>query len=143
MTTDASPPPTALAGADLIRDVARRAPDKPGVYRMYGEDGGCLYVGKARSLKKRVMQYAQGRFHTNRIGLMVSLTRSMELVTTASETEALLLEGGYIKKLPDDPWGNAYLYASPGKHGAFDVWTNGADGKEGGEGINADIGSWQ
>lgn len=51
--------------------------------------------------------------------------------------------GGYIKKLPDDPWGNAYLYASPGKHGAFDVWTNGADGKEGGEGINADIGSWQ
>lgn len=51
--------------------------------------------------------------------------------------------GGYIKKLPDDPWGNPYLYASPGKHGAFDVWTNGADGKEGGEGINADIGSWQ
>jgi general secretion pathway protein G len=51
--------------------------------------------------------------------------------------------GGYIKKLPDDPWGNAYLYALPGKHGAFDVWTNGADGKEGGEGINADIGSWQ
>ncbi|WP_374275263.1 excinuclease ABC subunit UvrC [Brevundimonas sp.] len=99
MADDSPLPATALAGADLIRDVARRAPDKPGVYRMYGEDGGCLYVGKARSLKKRVMQYAQGRFHTNRIGLMVSLTRSMELVTTASETEALLLEGGYIKKL--------------------------------------------
>ena len=95
-------PPTdtpSLAAAELIRDEARRAPDKPGVYRMYGEDGTCLYVGKARSLKKRVMQYAQGRFHTQRIALMVSLTRSMEMVVTASETEALLLESNFIKKL--------------------------------------------
>nr|WP_231378965.1 excinuclease ABC subunit UvrC [Brevundimonas sp. BAL450] len=88
-----------MAAAELIRDEARRAPDKPGVYRMYGEDGTCLYVGKARSLKKRVMQYAQGRFHTQRIALMVSLTRSMEMVVTASETEALLLESNFIKKL--------------------------------------------
>lgn len=88
-----------LKAAELIRDEARRAPDKPGVYRMYGEDGTCLYVGKARSLKKRILQYAQGRFHTQRIGLMVSLTRSMELVVTASETEALLLESNFIKKL--------------------------------------------
>ncbi|MFC0633344.1 excinuclease ABC subunit UvrC [Brevundimonas balnearis] len=94
--TDDSP---ALTAADLIRDEARRAPDKPGVYRMYGEDGACLYVGKARSLKKRILQYAQGRFHTQRIGLMVSLTRSMELVVTASETEALLLESNLIKRL--------------------------------------------
>ena len=95
---DAGTPPS-LVAADLIRDEARRAPDKPGVYRMYGEDGACLYVGKARSLKKRILQYAQGRFHTQRIGLMVSLTRSMELVVTASETEALLLESNFIKKL--------------------------------------------
>lgn len=88
-----------LQAAELIADEARRAPDKPGVYRMYGEDGACLYVGKAKSLKKRVVQYAQGRFHTQRIGLMVSLTRSMELVVTASETEALLLESNFIKKL--------------------------------------------
>ena len=91
--------PPALTAADLIRDEARRAPDKPGVYRMYGEDGACLYVGKARSLKKRVMQYAQGRFHTQRIALMVSLTRHMEFVTTATETEALLLESNLIKRL--------------------------------------------
>jgi excinuclease ABC subunit C len=90
---------SAQQGAELIRDEARRAPDKPGVYRMYGEDGVCLYVGKARSIKKRILQYAQGRFHTQRIGLMVSLTRSMELVVTASETEALLLESNFIKKL--------------------------------------------
>jgi excinuclease ABC subunit C len=95
---DAETPPS-LVAAELIRDEARRAPDKPGVYRMYGEDGVCLYVGKARSLKKRILQYAQGRFHTQRIGLMVSLTRSMELVVTASETEALLLESNFIKKL--------------------------------------------
>lgn len=95
--TETTPP--SLVAADLIRDEARRAPDKPGVYRMYGEDGACLYVGKARSLKKRILQYAQGRFHTQRIGLMVSLTRSMELVVTASETEALLLESNFIKKL--------------------------------------------
>ncbi|WP_417232774.1 excinuclease ABC subunit UvrC [Brevundimonas sp.] len=88
-----------LTAAELIRDEARRAPDKPGVYRMYGEDGTCLYVGKAASLKRRILQYAQGRFHTQRIGLMVSLTRSMELVVTASETEALLLESNFIKKL--------------------------------------------
>lgn len=91
--------PLPLVAAELIRDEARRAPDKPGVYRMYGEDGTCLYVGKARSIKKRILQYAQGRFHTQRIGLMVSLTRSMELVVTASETEALLLESNFIKKL--------------------------------------------
>ena len=96
---DAPVESAALTAAELIRDEARRAPDKPGVYRMYGEDGTCLYVGKAASLKKRILQYAQGRFHTQRIGLMVSLTRSMELVVTASETEALLLESNFIKRL--------------------------------------------
>ncbi|WP_294313587.1 type II secretion system major pseudopilin GspG [uncultured Sphingomonas sp.] len=52
-------------------------------------------------------------------------------------------KGGYIKKLPNDPWGRPYLYASPGQHGEADVWSLGADGKEGGEGANADITSWQ
>ena len=51
--------------------------------------------------------------------------------------------GGYIKKLPDDPWGRPYAYASPGQHGAFDISTLGADGAPGGEGENADIGNWQ
>ncbi len=51
--------------------------------------------------------------------------------------------GGYIKKLEDDPWGQPYLYASPGQHGEFDVWSFGRDGKEGGQGPDADITSWQ
>jgi general secretion pathway protein G len=51
--------------------------------------------------------------------------------------------GGYIRKLPDDPWGRPYQYAAPGQHSEVDVWSWGADGKEGGEGVDADIGSWQ
>ncbi|HEY8616572.1 MAG TPA: excinuclease ABC subunit UvrC [Phenylobacterium sp.] len=89
----------ALKGAALIKDEVKRLPDRPGVYRMVGEDGEVLYVGKARSLKKRVLQYAQGRFHTQRIAHMVDLTRSMEFVTTQTETDALLLEINLIKQL--------------------------------------------
>ncbi|HEY1750893.1 MAG TPA: excinuclease ABC subunit UvrC [Caulobacteraceae bacterium] len=91
--------PAALVGAALIKDEVRRLPDAPGVYRMFGEDREALYVGKARSLKKRVIQYAQGRFHTQRIALMVDLTRSMEFTTVRTETDALLLEINLIKQL--------------------------------------------
>ena len=91
--------PIALTGAALIKDEVRRLPDAPGVYRMFGEDREALYVGKARSLKKRVIQYAQGRFHTQRIALMVDLTRSMEFTSTRTETDALLLEINLIKQL--------------------------------------------
>lgn len=51
-------------------------------------------------------------------------------------------EGGYIRRLPQDPWGNPYQYALPGEHGRFDVYSLGADGAKGGEGENADIGNW-
>ncbi len=95
--TDAPTKP--LIGAALIADEVKRLPDAPGVYRMMGEDGEALYVGKARSLKKRVIQYAQGRFHTNRIAHMVAATRSMEFVTTRTEADALLLEINLIKQL--------------------------------------------
>jgi excinuclease ABC subunit C len=88
-----------LQGMALIQDEARRLPDTPGVYRMIGDEAEVLYVGKARSLKKRVTHYAQGRFHTQRIAHMVHLTRSMEFTTTRTETEALLLESNLIKRL--------------------------------------------
>jgi general secretion pathway protein G len=51
-------------------------------------------------------------------------------------------DGGYIKRLPVDPWGNPYMYASPGVHGDVDIWSYGADGAPGGEGPNAEIGNW-
>jgi len=66
------------------------------------------------------------------------------LITAPAGVDASKYQkGGYIQKLPPDPWGRPYLYASPGQHGEADVWTLGADGKEGGEGADADIGSWQ
>lgn len=53
-------------------------------------------------------------------------------------------EGGYLEKqeIPNDPWGNRYVYVSPGLHGDYDVMSYGADGVEGGEGVDADITSW-
>ncbi|WP_178863915.1 type II secretion system major pseudopilin GspG [Thiomicrorhabdus cannonii] len=48
----------------------------------------------------------------------------------------------YLEQMPMDPWGNPYLYLSPGEHGDFDVYTLGADNQDGGEGINATIGNW-
>lgn len=50
--------------------------------------------------------------------------------------------GGYIDRLPNDPWGNPYLYLNPGSHGEIDIYTLGRDGQPGGEGIDADIGNW-
>jgi len=51
-------------------------------------------------------------------------------------------DGGYIDRLPADPWGSQYLYLNPGVHGNIDVYSQGADGSPGGEGMNADIGNW-
>ena len=83
----AEPQPSGLRGLALIQDEVRRLPDAPGVYRMIGTEAEVLYVGKARSLKKRVGHYAQGRFHSQRIGHMVALTRSMEFITTETEAQ--------------------------------------------------------
>ncbi|WP_421580910.1 excinuclease ABC subunit UvrC [Shinella sp. M31] len=91
--------PEGVTGADLIQHFVNRLPNSPGVYRMFNADGDVLYVGKARSLKKRVSNYAQGRVHSNRLTQMVRQTANMEFVTTRTETEALLLEANLIKRL--------------------------------------------
>jgi general secretion pathway protein G len=52
-------------------------------------------------------------------------------------------EGGYIRRLPNDPWDNPYQYVYPGENGVFDIYSLGADGREGGEDNDADIGNWQ
>ncbi|BCH02994.1 UvrABC system protein C [Mesorhizobium sp. 131-2-5] len=88
-----------MVGAEVIQTMVKRLPNAPGVYRMMNAAGDVLYVGKARSLKKRVTNYAQGRFHTNRIGRMVRETSTMEFVVTRTEIEALLLEANLIKRL--------------------------------------------
>ncbi|WP_273145842.1 excinuclease ABC subunit UvrC [Oceanicaulis alexandrii] len=101
-TSDAGPKPAPKeyrTGPEIIADYVKNLSQGPGVYRMYGADGEVLYVGKAKKLKNRVSSYAKSGGHTNRIALMISLTRSMEFVLTRTETEALLLEANLIKRL--------------------------------------------
>ena len=86
-------------GSDVISGFVKRLPSRPGVYRMLGNDGAVLYVGKAKNLPKRVVSYTRPTGHTHRIMRMIALTRDMEFVTTSSETEALLLEANLIKQL--------------------------------------------
>ncbi|TNE36618.1 MAG: excinuclease ABC subunit UvrC [Alphaproteobacteria bacterium] len=87
-----------ISGPQVIANFVKTLPPGPGVYRMLDAKGEVLYVGKARNLKKRVSNYTKSGGHTNRIAKMISLTTSMEFVTTRSETEALLLEANLIKK---------------------------------------------
>ena len=88
-----------LKGAERIAAYLKTLPDAPGVYRMLNAAGDVLYVGKAKSLKKRVSSYAQGRVHSERLTRMVAETAEMLFVTTESEIEALLLESNLIKRL--------------------------------------------
>jgi len=90
--------PDLKAGIAAIRDTVETLKPKPGVYRMLDARGDVLYVGKARALKNRVANYVQVKNLTSRLLRMVSQTRSMEIITTNSEAEALLLEAQLIKK---------------------------------------------
>ena len=104
---------------------------------------------------KARVEKAKSDIATIESGLEMYKLQNFNYPTTSDGLQALITpppgladpsryqKGGYLKKLPNDPWGHPYLYASPGTHGEADVWTFGADGKEGGEGIDADIGSWQ
>jgi len=83
----------------LIAEKVKTLPDSPGVYRMLSEAGEVLYVGKARSLRKRVTSYTKLAGHSNRIARMITSTTEMEFITTATETDALLLEANLIKQL--------------------------------------------
>jgi len=62
---------------------------------------------------------------------------------TSGETPSNYKEGGYLKKVPMDPWNHEYVYLSPGQNGDFDLMSYGPDGEEGGEGKNADINNWE
>ena len=92
-------PEAPLKGAERIAAYLKTLPDVPGVYRMIDAKGDVLYVGKAKNLKKRVASYAGGRPHADRLTRMINETAEMLFVTTASETEALLLESNLIKRL--------------------------------------------
>ncbi|MEP3916058.1 MAG: excinuclease ABC subunit UvrC, partial [Parasphingorhabdus sp.] len=90
--------PDLETGMAAIREVLNTLPARPGVYRMQDKRGDVLYVGKARSLKARVGAYVQMNRLPQRLMRMVAQTRTMTIVTTGSEAEALLLEAQLIKK---------------------------------------------
>ncbi len=90
--------PNLDAGVEAIRNTVKVLKPIPGVYRMLDARGDVLYVGKARSLRARVTNYTQVKQLSGRLQRMVSQTRSMEIVTTNSEAEALLLEAQLIKR---------------------------------------------
>ena len=85
-------------GADVLRAHLKTMPTKPGVYRMVSENGEVLYVGKAKDLKKRVSSYTQRARLPHRLQRMVAQTRNLEIVTTHTEVEALLLEANFIQR---------------------------------------------
>lgn len=85
-------------GLAVIKNVVKTLPSAPGVYRMLDDRGKILYVGKAKNLKKRVVSYTKEEGHAYRILMMISRTASMEIVVTASETAAFLLENDLIKR---------------------------------------------
>ncbi|HVG51926.1 MAG TPA: excinuclease ABC subunit UvrC [Xanthobacteraceae bacterium] len=89
----------AASGRDVIARFAKLAPSSPGVYRMAAANGDVLYVGKAKNIKKRILAYARPTGHVSRIARMIAATSTMEFVSTATETEALLLEANLIKRL--------------------------------------------
>ncbi|HEX8481430.1 MAG TPA: excinuclease ABC subunit UvrC [Allosphingosinicella sp.] len=97
-TVRGSDQPDLEAGVAAIRQTVKGLPVRPGVYRMLDAKGDVLYVGKARMLKNRVTQYTQVARLTKRLQRMVSQTRSMQIVTTNTEAEALLLEAQLIKR---------------------------------------------
>ena len=105
MTEDTDAPtvsnltPSLSRGVDAIRAALEQLSLSPGVYRMLNPKGEVLYVGKARQLKRRVANYTQPVGLSNRIRRMISETTALEVITTHTEVEALLLEINLIKKL--------------------------------------------
>ncbi|MGA2793095.1 MAG: GIY-YIG nuclease family protein, partial [Roseiarcus sp.] len=95
LAQDDARPASLARGAAVIKSFWKHAPNGPGVYRMFGADGEVLYVGKARSIKKRVASYTRPERQTIRIARMIAQTVSMVFVSTESEAEALLLEANF------------------------------------------------
>ena len=93
------PAPKPRNGLDVIRSRLQTLPEGPGVYRMLNADSDALYVGKARNLKRRVTNYTQLTRLPYRLQRMVAETNELEIITTHTEAEALLLESNLIKRL--------------------------------------------
>jgi excinuclease ABC subunit C len=98
-TDEGASPSAGTLGRTAIARFAQLAPAAPGVYRMIDAKGDVLYVGKAKNIRNRILAYQRASGHTARIARMVAATAAIEFVSTATETEALLLEANLIKRL--------------------------------------------
>jgi len=98
-TIDLSAAGPLAIGRAVIANHAKLAPPSPGVYRMIDAHGDVLYVGKAKNIRKRIIAYTRPTGYDPRIERMIAVTASLEFVSTATETEALLLEANLIKRL--------------------------------------------
>jgi len=98
-TIDLSAAGPLAAGRAAIARHAKLAPSSPGVYRMIDTQGDVLYVGKAKNIRKRIVAYTRPTGYDPRIERMIAATAALEFVSTATETEALLLEANLIKRL--------------------------------------------
>ncbi|MCK9172682.1 type II secretion system major pseudopilin GspG [Desulfuromonas thiophila] len=95
---------------------------------------------QVRSLEEALGLYKldNGQFPSTEQGLQALVTKPQ-----SGRIPLRYREGGYINKVPQDPWGGTYIYLSPGLHGEFDLLSYGADGEAGGEGKDADVRSWE
>jgi general secretion pathway protein G len=106
------------------------------------------YLGdsKAKAAKLQISEF-EGTLDLYKldVGRYPDTQEGLQALVQAPATAGDRWHGPYLKKkaVPKDPWGNDYQYAAPGKHGAFDIVSFGADGKEGGDGENKDIASWE
>ena len=97
-------------------------------------------VAQIKSLEESLAMYKLDN------GFYPTTEQTLQALVTKPEVgriPAHYRDGGYIKKIPMDPWGNDYVFLSPGIHGDYDLISYGADGEPGGEGNNADIDSWE
>ncbi|MDR3428587.1 MULTISPECIES: type II secretion system major pseudopilin GspG [Silvimonas] len=120
----------AILGALIVPKIM----DRPNDARVVAAKQDIRSVVQALKLYK----LDNGRYPTTEQGLKALVEKP-----TASPAPANWKNGGYLEKLPKDPWGNDYIYLNPGLHGEIDVMSYGADGQAGGENYDADIGSWQ
>jgi len=116
--------------------------------------GGIMVTQFMGQTEKAAMERLKGDLAALDSALTQYYTDNFNLPTTEQGLQALVTKPdiapepknyprrGYLQSLNDDPWGNPYQYIQPGEFGEYDIYSLGADGVEGGEGLNADIGNW-
>ena len=150
----------ASGSLDPLRGRMKRKPSASTTRKRSGEDGFTLVelmvviviigllatvvvINVAPATDKAAITKVEADVATLEQGVEMYRLSKLRYPESGQGLQALVADG-FVKRLPDDPWGNPYRYAAPGRDGAaFDIFSTGADGREGGEGEDADIGNWK